>query len=137
MKIAFADLRLPKSGTLVVGVLDGKKLTPTAAALDRESNGAIAQAIAASRFTGKKEETLSVPAPRGLFFERVLLLGLGKPAGLTAQEMRRLGGVIVPALNALGAVSAAVAADKISGARLDPGAAAANQIGRASCRGRV
>ncbi len=126
MKIAFADLRLPKSGTLVVGVLDGKKLTPTAAALDRESNGAIAQAIAASRFTGKKEETLSVPAPRGLFFERVLLLGLGKPAGLTAQEMRRLGGVIVPALNALGAVSAAVAADKISGARLDPGAAAAN-----------
>ncbi|HUN44907.1 MAG TPA: leucyl aminopeptidase [Stellaceae bacterium] len=126
MKIAFADLRLPKSGTLVVGVLEGKKLTPTAAALDRESNGAIAQAMAASRFTGKKEETLAVPAPRGLFYDRILLLGMGKPGGLGPQQMKRLGGVIVPALNALGATAAAIAADKIPGARLDGGVAAAN-----------
>jgi leucyl aminopeptidase len=126
MKIAFADLRVPKSGTLVVGVLEDKKLTPTAAALDRESNGAVAQAISASRFTGRKEETLSMPAPRGLFFDRIVLLGLGKPGGLNAQQMRRLGGVIVPVLNALGATSAAVAMDKIPGVRLDGGEAAAN-----------
>ncbi|HTZ78718.1 MAG TPA: leucyl aminopeptidase [Stellaceae bacterium] len=126
MKVAFADLRLPKSGTLVVGVLEGKKLTPTAAALDRESNGAIGQAMAASRFTGKKEEILPVPAPRGLFYERILLLGLGKPAALNAQQMKRLGGAIVPVLNALGATAAAVAVDKIAGVRLDGGAAAAN-----------
>jgi len=126
MKIAFADLRLPKSGTLVVGVLEGKKLTPTAAALDRESNGAIAQAMAASRFTGKKEETLAVPAPRGLFYDRILLLGMGKPNSLGPQQMKRLGGAIVPALNALGATAAAIAVDKIPGARLDGGVAAAN-----------
>jgi len=71
MKISFAEPKLPKSGTLVVGVLEGKKLTVSAAALDKESNGALTSAITASRFTGKKEETLAVPAPRGLFFERL------------------------------------------------------------------
>jgi len=126
MKISFAELRLPKSGTLVVGVLEGKKLTPSGAALDQQSNGALAGAIAATRFTGKKEETLAIPAPRGLFFERVILLGLGKPAGLNALQMQRLGGALVPALNAVGAAAATVAVDKVSGARIDPGAAAAN-----------
>jgi leucyl aminopeptidase len=126
MKISFAELRLPKSGTLVVGVLEGKKLAPSAAALDQQSNGALAGAIAASRFTGKKEETLAIPAPRGLFFERVILLGLGKPAALSPLQMQRLGGVLVPALNAVGAAAATIAVDKISGARIDPGAAAAN-----------
>jgi leucyl aminopeptidase len=126
MKISFAELRLPKSGTLVVGVLEGKKLAASAAALDQQSNGALAGAIAASRFTGKKEETLAIPAPRGLFFERVILLGLGKPAALSPLQMQRLGGVLVPALNAVGAAAATIAVDKISGARIDPGAAAAN-----------
>jgi len=49
MKISFAEPKLPKSGTLVVGVLEGKKLAASAAALDKESNGALASAIAASR----------------------------------------------------------------------------------------
>jgi len=126
MKISFADPKLPKSGTLVVGVLEGKKLAASAAALDKESNGALASAMAASRFTGKKEETLVLPAPRGLFFDRVILLGLGKPGGLTAVQMQRLGGALVPALNAVGATAAAIAMDKMPGARLAPAEAAAN-----------
>jgi leucyl aminopeptidase len=126
MNISFADPKLPKSGTLVVGVLEGRKLAPSAAALDKESNGALARAIAATRFTGKKEETLAVPAPRGLFFDRVILLGLGKPAGLTPVQMQRLGGALVPALNAVGATAASVVVDKVPGSRLAPAEAAAN-----------
>src|SRR5579872_1674690 len=126
MKISFADLKLPQSGTLVVGVLEGKKLSASAAALDKESNGALAGAIAASRFTGRKEETLMLPAPRGLFYERVVLLGLGKPGGLTAVQVQRLGGALMPALNAVGATSAAIAVDKVPGTRLAPADAAAN-----------
>ncbi len=91
MKISFADPRLPKSGTLVVGVLEGKKLAASAAALDKESNGALVSAMAASRFTGKKEETLSIAAPRGLPHDRVILLGLGKPEELDAQRLQRRG----------------------------------------------
>jgi leucyl aminopeptidase len=126
MNISFADPKLPKSGTLVVGVLEGKKLAPSAAALDKESNGALASAMAATRFSGKKEETLTVPAPRGLFFDRVILLGLGKPGGLTPVQMQRLGGVLVPALNAVGATAASIAVDKVPGSRLTPAEAAAN-----------
>ena len=126
MKISFADPKLPKSGTLVVGVLEGKKLSASASALDKESNGALAGAIAASRFTGKKEETLMMPAPRGLFYDRVVLLGLGKPNALTAVQAQRLGGALVPVLNAVGATTAAIAVDKIPGTRLAPADAAAN-----------
>ena len=126
MRIAFADARLPKAGTLVVGVLEGKKLSPSAVELDRRGGGSLAAAIAASRFTGKKEETLTIAAPRGLAHERVILLGLGKAEDLDAQRLRRLGGAVVPALNATGTATAAIAVDKLPGSRLDPGAAAAN-----------
>jgi len=126
MRIAFADARLPKAGTLVVGVLEGKKLSPSAVELDRRGGGSLAAAIAASRFTGKKEETLTIAAPRGLSHERVILLGLGKAEDLDAQRLRRLGGAVVPALNATGTAAAAIAVDKLPGSRLDPGAAAAN-----------
>jgi len=35
MKIAFAEPTTPKSGTIVVGVIEDRKLSPTAAALDK------------------------------------------------------------------------------------------------------
>ena len=70
--------------------------------------------MAATRFTGKKEETLTVPAPRGLFFDRVILLGLGKPGGLSPVQMQRLGGALVPALNAVGATSATTVLERRS-----------------------
>ena len=126
MEILFAGLRVPESGTLVAGVLDGKKLTPSAAELNRQSSGALARAIEATRFSGKKEETLVVPAPHGLAYDRVVLLGLGKPGELNVLALQRLGGVLVPALNGVGATSATVLWDKIAGMRLDPGIATAN-----------
>jgi leucyl aminopeptidase len=126
MEILFAGLRVPESGTLVAGVLDGKKLTPSAAELNRQSGGALARAIEATRFAGKKEETLVVPAPHGLAYDRVVLLGLGKPGELNVLALQRLGGVLVPALNGVGATAATVLWDKIAGMRLDPGIATAN-----------
>src|SRR5581483_9790411 len=126
MKISFADPKLPKNGTLVVGVLEGKKLSASTAILDKESNGAISGAIAASRFTGNKEETLVLPAPRGLAFDRLVLLGLGKVGGLTPVQSQRLGGAVVPVLNAIGATAASVAIDKLPGGRLQPAEVAAN-----------
>ena len=41
MKIAFAEPSRPKSGTIVIGVTEDRTLTPTGAALDKESGGAI------------------------------------------------------------------------------------------------
>ena len=91
MKIAFAEPSRPKSGTIVVGVMEDRTLTPTGAALDKESGGAIKRAMESSRFTGRKDEVLAVLAPANLDVGRVLLIGLGK-----ASRGRR-GGAAEPA----------------------------------------
>ena len=43
-------------------------------------SGALAQAVAASRFTGAKGQTLDVLAPQGESAQRLVLVGAGKPA---------------------------------------------------------
>ena len=126
MKIAFAEPNLPKSGTVVVGVLEGRKLSPSAADLDRQSKGGLVRAIAASRFTGKKEETFIVPGLAGVAYDRIVLLGLGKAGGLTPLQIQRLGGVLVPALNASGATAAFVLIDSLPDSTIEPAMAAAN-----------
>ncbi len=63
MKIAFAGPAIPKIGTLVVGVGEERLLTPEATALDRDTGGALVRAMAASRFTGKTDQLLSILAP--------------------------------------------------------------------------
>ena len=44
MKIVFAEPTQPKSGTIVVGVLEDRTLTPTGVDLDRQSGGALKRA---------------------------------------------------------------------------------------------
>jgi leucyl aminopeptidase len=126
MKIAFAAPGRAKSGTIVVGVFEGRKLTPTGVALDKESGGTIKRAMASSRFTGRKDEVLGVLAPAQLAVGRVLLVGLGKPEAIDAAAMQSLGGQIVGHLNGAGESEAAVALDKLDGAKLKPADAAAN-----------
>src|SRR6185312_715865 len=115
-----------KSGTIVVGVLEDRKLTPTAAALDKETGGALKRAIEASRFTGRKDEVLGVLAPSRLSVGRVLLVGLGKAQALDAATAQALGGTVVAQLNSVGESEAAVALDHVPGMKLAPEDAAAN-----------
>ena len=126
MKIAFAAPARPKSGTLVVGVLEERKLSPTGAALDKETGGALTRAIAASRFMGRKDEVLGVLAPPQLTLGRILLVGLGKPSALDEAAMQRLGGQIVAQLNSAGESTAAAVLDKLDGMKLKPAEAAAH-----------
>jgi leucyl aminopeptidase len=107
MKISFVEPALPKSGTLVVGVAEDRVLTPTAAQIDAENAGLVTRAIAASRFTGKRDQTLAILAPPQLGLARLLLVGIGKPAELETAHLEALGGVVVAALNAAGETEAA------------------------------
>jgi leucyl aminopeptidase len=126
MKIAFAEPAPAKSGTIVVGVLEDRELTPSGSALDRETGGALKRAMESSRFRGRKDDVLGVLAPANLDVGRVLLVGLGKPAALDLAMMQNLGGQIVAQLNSAGEKVAAVTLDKLDGANLPPGEAAAN-----------
>ncbi|MEX1107311.1 MAG: M17 family peptidase N-terminal domain-containing protein, partial [Dongiaceae bacterium] len=125
MKIAFAKPELPKSGTLAVAVMDDRKLGPTAAALDRKTKGAIARAVAASRFRGRPDDLLALLAPAGLEFDRLLLYGTGKPEKLNGLGLQSIGGRLIAHLNGAGADSAAIAVDALPGLALVPAAAAA------------
>ena len=59
MKISFTEPDLPRSGAVVVGVWEGKALTPAARRLDEATGEAIARALSVpSRFSGKKDELL-------------------------------------------------------------------------------
>ena len=52
MKPHFAKPELPKSGAVVVAVLEGRKLSPGAQLVDRASGGAIGRALGYSQFKG-------------------------------------------------------------------------------------
>ena len=124
MKIAFAKPELPKGGTLAVAVMEDRKLGPTAAALDRKTKGAIARAIAASRFRGRPDDLLALLAPAGLDFDRLVLYGTGKPEKLSDLALQALGGRLNAHLNGAGADAVAIASDALPGLALTPAAAA-------------
>ena len=108
MKIKFAPSRLPKTGTLVLFVGDGRKLSPQGAQLDRRSGKALTRALSASRFKGRAEETLVVLAPAKLGVARVLLVGTGKADPGDRALWQHCGGIILASLNGAGESEASV-----------------------------
>ncbi len=116
MKIAFTKPEIPTTGSYVVGVHEDRKLTKSAAALDKRTRGQVQAAMTASRFKGRKGETLDILMPRGVQARRVILLGLGKPADLGSLRLQRLGGTLVAHLNRIGETTATVAVDAIADA---------------------
>src|SRR5205085_9458722 len=103
MKIRFVEPDLSRSGAVVVGVWEGKVLTPSATRLDEAAGGAIARALSApSRFTGKKDEMLPIIGPPNLSASRIVLVGLGKPESADPRSLQQLGGNLVAHLHGAG-----------------------------------
>ncbi|MFZ5675171.1 MAG: leucyl aminopeptidase [Pseudomonadota bacterium] len=118
MHVTFAAPGQPKSGVLVVFCPEDKKLSGTAAEADRRSGGHLSRAMKAIAFEAKREQILDLVAPEKLTLQRIILLGIGDPAKLTAREAELLGGAIAGYLQAAKTESGAVAAD-IDGLTLD------------------
>ena len=74
------ELSKLKTGCVLVGVFDSKKLSSPAAALDAASKGALKTAVASGDITGKLGSTLLLHGVSGVAAERVLLVGLGAEA---------------------------------------------------------
>ena len=71
-----------KSGCVVVGVYDGGKLSKAGQLLDKATGHALSDVIARGDMSGKSGSTLLLHKLTGAQAERVLLVGLGKPAEL-------------------------------------------------------
>jgi leucyl aminopeptidase len=109
MKITFSEPALPKSGAIVLGVGQGKKLGPVAKEVDKASGGAISRALGVSSFDGKAKQLLEIVAPAGVPFSRILLAGTGEKLG--KREQADLGGRVLAQLNRSGEKAATVAVD--------------------------
>lgn len=118
MKITFANPAVPATGAVVVGVLEGRKLTPGAEAMDKATGGALTRAIKASTFKGSRHHALTIMTPGGKL-GRVVCVGLGKAKDLTRLELQTLGGKVVKTLGAH-ATSAQVLVDALVGCDLKP-----------------
>jgi len=117
MKITFSKPSPPKRGAVVVGVAARRKLTATAAALDKRAKGAITRAVKSSRFDGKARQVLDMAAVNGIDADRVVLIGLGKVDDLDERAVQDIGGALVAHLNGAGARTASVLLDDL----VDPG----------------
>ena len=112
MKISFTEPDLPSSGAVVVGIWEGKVLTPAARRLDEAAGGAITRALSApSRFNGKKDELLPIVGPANLSASRIVLAGLGKPESVDSRSLQQLGGNLVAHLNGAGEEEATLMID--------------------------
>ena len=95
MRVSFAQSGLSGgTGIAVVSSTTDGKLCASAEKLDKKTGGAIRRAVRASRFKGDKGQTLNILSPAGTRLERILLVGLGKPADIKELDMQSLGGRI-------------------------------------------
>ena len=90
--IAFARYGVPKKGSAVVLATEGGGLTDTARALD--PGKALDRAFAAAEFTGKAGGSVDLIAPAGSGLDRLVAIGVGKPANMTEYDWWKLGGII-------------------------------------------
>ncbi len=115
MALTFTFVPAPskKSDIAVVGVLEGGKLTASAAALDKKSGGFLSSALKAStKFKGKSGQAMTTALPKKSGFARVMTIGIGKAADLKPQNLETLGGKIYLALQSAGAASASLYVDQ-------------------------
>jgi hypothetical protein len=124
MQVTFSAPELPEKGVIVVGVLEGRTLTPSARALDEKLNGLLGRAMNGSRFRGNKDQSLSLLAP-GDKLERIVLLGLGKASELNELRFQAAGGKLQTVLASEGIESATVMLDANEGCEMAPAAMAA------------
>ena len=125
MKIVFSGPGSAATGALVVGVLDGNTLTPSAKALNKKINRGLSRAIKASRFQGKTGQSLAVVTPAGTRLDRLLIVGLGKAKDVNEQSLCKLGGRIYASLAASGSKAATILVDPLEGSTINPARMAA------------
>lgn len=117
---------MPSSGSIVVGVLAEGKLLKTAERIDSSTGGAIRRAIDASRFTGKKGQTLTLMAPFGIGADRVVLIGLGESTKFDELGAQSFGGNAWKEVGDSGDKEALIAIDTIKDSKLKASEISAN-----------
>ncbi len=97
-----------RSGCVVVGIFEDGKLSAAAQALDKAAKNNLSDIIARGDMSGKASSTLLLQKIPGIAAERILLVGLGKPAELNSKTAMDILRATFSALNATPAKDAAL-----------------------------
>jgi leucyl aminopeptidase len=125
MKITFSKAALPAGAALIVPVFEDGKPSNAHAALDTATAGALAKAIKAAEFSGKKGMTLELVGLNGVESTRIVMVGAGKRADFSLTEAENVGGSGVAPILKTQEKAAAVAIDGFSTDKVSAGDAAA------------
>ena len=137
MKINFTELTATKTkldNVIVFTVGEDKKLSPLAAAINKQSGGVIAKALASGKFSGKRGQYAVIIPSDGVKCDRIILAGTGDAKKLTAQSFENIGGGLVPYVNNVAAKSATVLLEDTKGSSVATPEAAARLAHGASLR---
>ncbi|HEX2726694.1 MAG TPA: M17 family peptidase N-terminal domain-containing protein, partial [Beijerinckiaceae bacterium] len=95
IRIEFQPFGLPKGGDLVVFAGEDGTLSETVSQrLGRDGVQLVANAARAERFKGKPQTALAIPAPAGLQFDRLIVVGIGGEKDRPKHDWRMLGGFV-------------------------------------------
>jgi leucyl aminopeptidase len=94
---------------LAVPIGKGAELGPGADAVDRALDGGLAAFLAEAGFEGKLGETLAVPTGGRLKAKAALLVGVGDPAELTLDGVRRAAAAVARRAGKVGSVATTLA----------------------------
>ncbi|MBM3342237.1 MAG: leucyl aminopeptidase [Betaproteobacteria bacterium] len=97
---------LAKTGCVIVGVFESRKLCASAAALDRTAKGFVSKAVASGDMDGRAGTTLLLRHVPNTACERVLLVGLGEEKSFNEKAYRKALAAAFGAVNATGAADA-------------------------------
>lgn len=111
MKIVFEKKKKPKSDVFVVFAGEGGILGAVGKSLDRDTKGAIARALRAEGFQGKKSQIMSLSGVEGAAARHILVAGIGKETDITPADFEKIGSALLPALNGKKAKTATVLFD--------------------------
>lgn len=111
MKIVFGKVDQATKGALVLGVKEGRKLSPGGREIDKANKGLLKSAMESSRFEGKLHQNLTVFTKD----RRVVLYGLGDGSDINNLWAENIGGGIYAALSRSGESEAAVVMDHSKG----------------------
>jgi leucyl aminopeptidase len=125
MKVSFAALSLPQSGTLVLLAGEGPVLATFGEEADRASGGHVTRAMKAAKFEGKKDQTLDIVAPGDTKLDRIVVLGAGDVGKLQRRDIEMMGGTAGGALLSAKVTDASLVAELPGEPPVKPGELAA------------
>jgi len=115
--ISFAKFSPPKKGVAIVLAGEGGALADAGAACD--PGKVLERALPVAEFSGKQGSSVEVLAPEGSSLDRLVAVGVGKPADLNDYSWLKLGGAVAAQLRKAAEVTVVVDVAGIKAAPAD------------------